>query len=87
MQRGSREETTPLPAVGERERDALAYWLVAFIFIFVMERKMYPMFISFDPNKFVGCIRNKVERRVFLVFPPSQYKNSYVELRDMKCVT
>ena len=71
---GSREETTSLPAVGERERDAHPYWLVAFIFIFVKERKMYPIFsCGCDANKFAGCIHNKVERRVFLAFPPSQY--------------
>ena len=68
-------EPPPLPAVEEMDgavQRASSCSLLSFIFVERWEFVLYPIF-SGGANKFARCIRDKVERRVFLAFPPSRY--------------
>ena len=68
--RRGRRRRRPLPA--GMGRIGSSAWLVHLERSrFSMKRKIYPIF-SCGANKFARCIRNKVERRVFWAFPPSE---------------
>ena len=65
-------EPPPLTAVEEMNgaaQRASSCSLLSFIFVERWESVLYPIF-SGGANKFACCIRDKVERRVFLAFPP-----------------